>query len=128
MDLKNKVAQLTQRPKFGPMPTDNDGILDEQARTPAPEARHEAVQPPKRAGEPGTVRVPKGSQRVPMRESSADRIDGRAARATQRNSRLTLNIREKEHVVFTEQCYAEEISYCETIEEMIRARWPERFK
>lgn len=125
MDLKSKVqAALTQRPKFPSPPADGDGILDDHSA----KAATLPVEARKSEGQGRGAKVPVGSRVAPVRRSSADMIDGRAARATGRNSRLNIALRPEYLDVFKDECIAEGVSFCSVIEEMIEQRWPKLFK
>ena len=124
----DRAARL--RARLGKAPTEPSGNLSPPVNheEPAPQLIVEPAQAVQTVGQGGRLKVAKGSRRVPMRESSADWIDGRALRATRRNSRLNVNIREPHHIAFTEYCADSDTPYCELLEEMIEARFPQRFK
>ncbi len=133
MDMKAKVAALT-RPKFGPPPADNDGILDAPAPNkaapavevkPDPQPRQEPVQATKR--EPATDRAiaTKGSRVAPKRDSTTDAGDGRARRARGRNSRFSTNILPECCDAMKVGCDEEGQDFCVVLEEMIRHRYPD---
>lgn len=72
--------------------------------------------------------VPKGSQIAPKRESSADYIDGRADRATHRNSRLNLSISEAHLNAFKWGARLTRQAYNDLFEAWVEANFPQQYK
>lgn len=111
----------TQKP---PAPV-NNGVINPQPHAKSPT---KPVQGGKGRGVYRGPIVPVGSQLAPKRESSADYIDGRSERATNRNSRLNLSLSEVHLNAFKWGARLTRRSYNDLFEAWVEANFPQQFK
>lgn len=127
--LENTVSELLSLDDPAPIsqkpPAPVNSVVIQPDPTPKP-----SVRPVQGNGRRVPYRGPiaaKGSQIAPVRESSADYIDGRAERATGRNSRLNLSLTEHHLNAFKWGCKVTRRSYNEIFESWVEEHFAQQY-
>ena len=122
------MSDIWKKPRVGipdlAIPASQNLARPEHGEVEPSKPRHEPAQTRKAAGQGGVgLRIAVGSRVAPRRESSADKIDGRAARAKGRNSRINFILRPEYLDAFKEGSIEAGIPFCEMFEAMIEERF-----